>query len=195
MSLSTNQPVGYLSIWHLASITEKDDTESVSLNLQPAEELPLTQDDQEELNFPNECIFLRHVETAPREVYNSVMRLWKHPCAGWQAKLQIESKIYQLRKGQWKIYHWQRTVENQELRSRNAIGQSGKPISWPGETVERYLLKQAFFSAIFTSISPTSTPCFSLWWLRWQIQAFSLFSPFLQDQINQAAGPAYANGR
>ena len=75
MSSSTNQPIGYPSIKHLASIAEEE-TKGMGLN-PPAEE-PLTQEDWEELNFPNVRIFVRHMELAPREVYNSVMRLWKH---------------------------------------------------------------------------------------------------------------------
>ena len=71
MSLSTDQPVGYPSIQHLASSAEEK-TKGVTLN-PPAEE-PLTWKDREKLNFSNICIFLRHMETAPREVYNSVMR-------------------------------------------------------------------------------------------------------------------------
>ena len=75
MSSSTNQPVRYPSIKHLTSITEEK-TKSVGLNL-PVKE-PLTQEDQKELNFPDVRTFLCHVEAAPKEVYNSVLRLWKY---------------------------------------------------------------------------------------------------------------------
>ena len=72
ISLSTNQPVRYPFIKHLASIAEKE-TESMGLN-SPVEE-PLTQKDREELNIPDVRTFLRHVEAAPKEVYNFVKRL------------------------------------------------------------------------------------------------------------------------
>ena len=75
MSLFTDQPTSYSSIWHLASIAEKK-TKSMALN-PPAKEL-LTWEDQKELNFSDVRTFLRYVEAAPREIYNSVMRLWKH---------------------------------------------------------------------------------------------------------------------
>ena len=48
----------------------------MGLNL--STEKPLTEENQEKLNFPDVCIFVRHVESAPREVYNLIMRLWKH---------------------------------------------------------------------------------------------------------------------
>ena len=75
ISSSINQSVGYPSIKHLTLITEKD-TKGMALNF-PAKE-PLTWEDQEELNFFNVHIFLRHVKAAQREVYNSIMRFWKH---------------------------------------------------------------------------------------------------------------------
>ena len=78
MSLFTDQPVGYPSIWHLASITEVEETiKSMSLNPQPAKK-PLTQDDWKKLNFSDVRTFVRYVEMALREVYNLVMRFWKH---------------------------------------------------------------------------------------------------------------------
>ena len=78
MSLSTNQPARYPSIQYLASIIEEEKTtKGVSLNPQPAKE-PLTWDDWKELNFPDVHIFVRHMEVAPREVYDSVMRFQKH---------------------------------------------------------------------------------------------------------------------
>ena len=60
MFLSTNQPVGYLSIKHLTLILEET-TKGVSLN-QPANEPPLTQNNYEELIFPDVHTFVRHVD-------------------------------------------------------------------------------------------------------------------------------------
>ena len=76
MSLSTDQPVGYPSIQHLASIAEKATNNSIALN-SPAKKL-LSWEDQEELNFSDVHIFVHYVESTPRKVYDSVMRLWKH---------------------------------------------------------------------------------------------------------------------
>ena len=76
MFLFTDQSVDYPSIWDLASIAEEATNNGMALNLS-AKEL-LTQEDWEELNFPDVRTFVCHVESAPREVYNSVMRLWKH---------------------------------------------------------------------------------------------------------------------
>ena len=74
MSLSTKQPVSYSSIRHLASIIkEKKVTNGVSLN--PPAEKPLTQKDQEELNFSDVHTFIHHVELALKKVYDLVMRL------------------------------------------------------------------------------------------------------------------------
>ena len=77
MSSSTKQPVDYPLIQHLTSILEEEKaTESVPLN--PPTEKPLTREDWEELNFPDVHTSIRHVKSAPREVYDSVVRLWKH---------------------------------------------------------------------------------------------------------------------
>ena len=76
MSLSTNQPVGYPSIKHLTSISEET-TKGVSLN-QPANEPPLTQNNHEELIFPDVHIFVCHMDEVPDKVYGFIMRLWKH---------------------------------------------------------------------------------------------------------------------
>ena len=73
MSLSTNQPVGYPSIKHLTSIP-KETTEGVLLN-QLANKPPLTQNDHEELIFPDVRTFVRRVDDAPDKVYDFVMRL------------------------------------------------------------------------------------------------------------------------
>ena len=76
MSLSTSQPVRYPFIKHLTSIPEET-IEGVSLN-QPANELPLTQNNREELIFLDVRTFVRHVDETLDKVYDSVMRLWKH---------------------------------------------------------------------------------------------------------------------
>ena len=76
MSLSTNQPIKYPSIKHLILIPEET-TEGVSLN-QPANEPLLTQNNCEELIFPDVRIFVRHMDEAPDKMYDSVMRFWKH---------------------------------------------------------------------------------------------------------------------
>ena len=73
MFLSTDRPVGYPSIQHLASIAEEATNDGMFLN-SPAEE-PLTQENREKLNFPDVRTFVRHVELAPREVYDSIIRL------------------------------------------------------------------------------------------------------------------------
>ena len=71
MFSSTNQPVGYPSIKHLASIA-KEEIEGMGLNL-PAKKL-LTREDQKELNFSDVRTFVRHMKSAPKEVYDLVMK-------------------------------------------------------------------------------------------------------------------------
>ena len=77
MSLSTKQPIDYSSIWHLASII-KEEKATKGMLLNPPTKEPLTQEDQEELSFPDIQSFIRHVESAPKKVYNLVMKLWKY---------------------------------------------------------------------------------------------------------------------
>ena len=91
MSSSTDRPAGYLFIWHLASIAEEATNNGVALN-PPAKE-PLTQKNREELNFPNVRTFVRHMESALREVYDSVMRLWKHLVLVDKQNQKLKSKF------------------------------------------------------------------------------------------------------
>ena len=76
MSSSIDRPAGYLSTQHLASIAKEATNNGMALN--PPAKKPLTWENREELNFPDVCTFVRHVELALRKVYNLVMRLWKH---------------------------------------------------------------------------------------------------------------------
>ena len=113
MFLSTKQPVGYSSIWHLASIIkEKKATKGVLLN-PPTEEL-LTQKDREKLNFFNVRTFVRHVESAPREVYNSVMRLQKHLVLVDKQNQKLKSKFTNYKKAN-KTY----VIDNPQLKAEN----------------------------------------------------------------------------
>ena len=77
MFLSTKQPVDYPSIRHLASIIEEEKaTEGVLLN--PSAKKPLTREDQKELNFLDVHTFICYMESAPKKVYDSIIRLWKY---------------------------------------------------------------------------------------------------------------------
>ena len=120
--MSTYQPVGYSSIWHLASITEKDDIEGIFLNPQPAKKSPLTQDDREELNFSDERTFLCYVETAPREVYNSVMRLQKHRVVVDKQNCKLKRKYIKYKKTNetYVLDNTQLKSENHDLENRLA---------------------------------------------------------------------------
>ena len=116
MSSSTNQPVRYLSIKHLVLIAEEE-TESVGLN-PPAKE-PLTQEDQKELNFPDVHTFLRHIEVVLKEVYNSVMRLWKHLVLvnKQNQKLKIRFINYEKVNKAYIIDNTQLKAENNDLKN------------------------------------------------------------------------------
>ena len=112
ISLSINQPIGYPSIWHLASIAEKKTTKSVALN-PPAKE-PLTQENQEKLNFQNVCTFLCHIEAAPREIYDSIMRLQKHLVLVNKQSQKLKTKFINYKKAN-KLY----VIENKQLQAKN----------------------------------------------------------------------------
>ena len=112
MSSSTNQPVGYPSIKHLISIPEET-TKSVSLN-QPANEPLLTQNDCEELIFPDVHIFVRHVDEAPDEVYDSIMRLQKHLVLIDKQSRKLEKKFANYEKAN-KVY----VIDNTQLKAEN----------------------------------------------------------------------------
>ena len=112
MSLSTNQPVGYPSIRHLALIVEKKTTEGVPLN-SPAKK-PLTREDQEKLNFPDVRTFICHVELAPREVHDLIMRLRKHLVLVDKQNQKLKSKFTNYKKAN-KVY----IIDNVQLKAEN----------------------------------------------------------------------------
>ena len=112
MFLSTDQPIGYPFIQHLASIAKEKTTESVSLN-PPTKEL-LTPEDREELNFSDVCTFIHHVELAPREVYNLVIRLWKHLMLVDKQNQKLKSKFTNYKKAN-KAY----VIDNVQLKAKN----------------------------------------------------------------------------
>ena len=112
MSLSTDRPIGYPSIGHLASIVEEETTENVPLN-PPAEE-PLTQEDQKELNFPDIRTFVCHVKSAPKKVYDSVMRLRKHLVLVDKQNQKLKSKFTNYEKAN-EAY----IIDNIQLKAKN----------------------------------------------------------------------------
>ena len=117
MSLFTDRPAGYPSIWHLASIAKKATNNSVALN-SPSKE-PLTREDREELNFSDVRIFVYHIELAPREVYNSVMRLWKHLVLvdKQNQKLKLKFTNYEKANKAYVINNTQLKIENDDLEN------------------------------------------------------------------------------
>ena len=112
MFLSTDWPTGYPSIQHLASITEEATNDGVTLN-PPAKE-QLTQEDQEELNFSDVHIFVCNVESASKEVYDSVMRLWKHFVLVNKQNQKLKSKFTNYKKTN-KAY----IINNAQLKAEN----------------------------------------------------------------------------
>ena len=120
MSSSTDRPAGYLSIQHLVSIAEETTNDGVALN--PLAEEPLTQEDQEELNFSDVCTFVHHVESAPKEVYNSVMRLQKHFVLVDKRNQKLKSKFTNYEKANevYVIDNTQLKAENDDLENRLA---------------------------------------------------------------------------
>ena len=112
MSLSTDRFADYLSIQHLALITEKATNNDVALN-PPAEE-PLTRENQEKLNFPDVCTFVRHVELAPREVYNLIMKLRKHLVLVDKQNQKLKLKFTNYEKAN-KVY----VIDNAQLKAEN----------------------------------------------------------------------------
>ena len=112
MFSSTSQPVRYLSIKHLTSIPEGI-TEGVSLN-QPASEPPLTQNDCEELIFPDVHTFVCYVDETSDKVYNSAMRLWKHLVLIDKQSHKLEKKFANYKKAN-KAY----VIDNLQLKAKN----------------------------------------------------------------------------
>ena len=117
MSSSTSQPVGYPSIKHLTSIPEET-IKGVSLN-QLVNELPLTQNDCEELIFPDVYIFVCYVDEAPDKVYDSVMRLQKHLVLINKQSCKLEKKFANYEKANevYIIDNIQLKVENNNLEN------------------------------------------------------------------------------
>ena len=120
MSSSTNQLIRYPSIKHLTSIPEEI-TKSVLLN-QPANEPPLMQNNCEELIFPDVRTFVRHVDEAPDEVYDSVMRLWKHLILIDKQSRKLEKKFanYEKANEAYVIDNTQLKAENDNLENQLA---------------------------------------------------------------------------
>ena len=112
MFSSTDRPAGYPSIWHLASIAEEATNNGVALN-SPVKE-PLTWEDRKNLNFSNICTFVRHVELALREIYNLVMRLWKHLVLVDKQNQKLKSKFTNYKKAN-KAY----IIDNAQLKAEN----------------------------------------------------------------------------
>ena len=79
----------------------------------PAKE-PLTQENREELNFSNVCTFIRHVELAPRKVYNSVMRLWEYLVVVDKQNQKLKLKFTNYEKDN-KAY----VIDNAQLKTEN----------------------------------------------------------------------------
>ena len=112
MSSSTDRPAGYPSIQHLVLIAEKTTNDGMALN--PPAKKPLTREDREELNFPNVRTFVRHVESAPREVYNSIMRLRKHLMLVDKQNQKLKSKFTNYKKAN-EAY----VIDNVQLKAEN----------------------------------------------------------------------------
>ena len=87
----------------------------------PAKE-PLTREDQKELNFSDIRTFVRHVESAPREVYDSVMRFWKHFVLvdKQNQKLKLKFTNYEKANKAYVIDNAQLKAENDDLENRLA---------------------------------------------------------------------------
>ena len=113
MSSSTKQSVGYSSIWHLASII-KEEKAIKSVLLNPSAKELLTQKDWEELNFPDICIFVCHVELASREIYDSVMRFRKHLVLVDKQNQKLKLKFTNYEKAN-KTY----VINNAQLKTKN----------------------------------------------------------------------------
>ena len=112
MFLSTNWPISYLSIQHLTSFAEKVTNNSAALN-PPAKKL-LTWEDQKKLNFSEVRTFVCHVELALREVYDLVIRLWKHFMLVDKQNLKLKLKFTNYEKAN-KAY----VIDNAQLKAKN----------------------------------------------------------------------------
>ena len=101
----------------MSILEEEKITKSVPLN-SPAEK-PLTQEDREELNFPDVCTFVRHMESAPKKVYNLVMRLQKHLMLvnKQNQKLKLKFTNYEKANKAYVIDNTQLKAENENLEN------------------------------------------------------------------------------
>ena len=95
--------------------------EGVSLN-QPANEPSLTRNNCEKLIFPDVRTFVRHVDEAPNEVYDSVMRLRKHFVLIDKQSRKLEKKFanYEKANETYVIDNKQLKAENDNLENRLA---------------------------------------------------------------------------
>ena len=84
----------------------------MSLNLSAKK--PLTQEDWEELNFSNVYTFIRHVESASKEVYNSIMRLRKYLVLVDKQNQKLKLKFTNYEKAN-KAY----VIDNIQLKAKN----------------------------------------------------------------------------
>ena len=91
----------------------KETTKGVSLN-QPANEPLLTQNDREELIFPDVCIFVHHVDEAPDKVYDSVMKLRKHLVLINKQSGKLEKKF-----ANYKKVNETYIIDNTQLKAEN----------------------------------------------------------------------------
>ena len=66
------------------------------------------------MNFPNVCTFVRHVKLAPKKVYDSVMRLWKHLMLVDKQNQKLKSKFTNYKKAN-KVY----IIDNVQLKAEN----------------------------------------------------------------------------
>ena len=87
--------------------------------LHPPAKEPLTWVDREKLNFSDVRIFVCHVELAPREVYNPVMRLQKHLVLVDKQNQKLKSKFTNYKKANraYIIDNTQLKVENNDLEN------------------------------------------------------------------------------
>ena len=92
----------------------------MSLNLQLAKEPLLTWDNWEELNFSDVCTFLFYMKAAPKEVYNSVMRLQKHFVLVDKQSQKLKTKFTNYKKANegYIIDNVQLKTKNQDLETQ-----------------------------------------------------------------------------
>ena len=84
------------------------------MGLKPPAKEPPTQENREKLNFPDVHTFLRHVEAALKEVYNSVMRLRKHLVLVDKQNQKLKTRFTNYEKTN-KLY----VINNAQLKTKN----------------------------------------------------------------------------